>query len=89
MRKTTARIAEWLLQLVLPAPGWHRAVGVRPDVRGLDTPTVRLSRVPLAHVWLPRGADVPGTGLVRPHVVAHERQWRGGAVGCRAKAVAT
>lgn len=89
MRKTTARFVEWLLELLLPAPGRHRAVGIRPDVRRPDTPTARLARVPLAHVWLPDGPDVSETGLVRPYVLAHERQRRSGAIGHRAKAVAT
>jgi hypothetical protein len=89
MRKTTARFVEWLLRLLLPAPGRHRAVGIRPGVRRRDTPTVRLARVPLAHVWVPHGPDVPGTGLVRLYVVAHERQRQRGAVGCGVKAVAT
>lgn len=87
MRKTTARFVEWLLRLLLPAPGRHRAVGIRPDVRHPDAPMVRLARDPLAHAWVPDGPDVAGTGLVRPYVVAHERQR--GAVGCGVKAVAT
>lgn len=89
MRKTIARFVEWLLELLLPAPGRHRAVGIRPGVRCADTPTVRLAGVPLAHVWLPHGGDVPGTGLVRSHVVAHERERQRGAVGYGVKAVAT
>lgn len=88
MRENTARFVEWLLRLLLPAPGRHRAAGIRPHVRRPDMPTVRLARVPLAYTWVPDGPDVPGTGLVRPYVVAHERQRRRGAVGCGVKAVA-
>lgn len=74
MQEGIARLVEWLLRLVLPAPGRHRAVGLRSDMACRDTPTVRLARVPVPHVWVPYGGDVAGTGLVRPYVVAHERQ---------------
>ncbi|WP_167501529.1 MULTISPECIES: hypothetical protein [Streptomyces] len=30
MQESIARLVEWLLRLVLPAPGRHRAVGTRP-----------------------------------------------------------
>lgn len=88
MTKTIARFVEWLLELVLPAPGRHRAAEIRRHIRCTDAPTVRLAGVPLAHAWLPHGADVPGTGLVRPYVVAHEQRRRE-AVGLGVKAAAT
>lgn len=87
MRKTTARFVEWLLRLLLPASGRHRVAGIRPGFRCVDAPTLRLARVPLAHAWAPHGADVPGTGLVRPYVVAHERQCGTAAHGVKAVAL--
>lgn len=89
MRKSTARFAEWLLRLLLPASGRHRAAEIRPGVPCADTPTVRLMCAPLAHTWVPHGGDVPGTGLVRSHVIAHEREQHRGAVGRGVTAVAT
>lgn len=81
MRKSTARFVEWLLRLLLPASGRHRVAGIRPGIRCVDTATVRLARVPLAHAWVPHGGDVPGTGLVRPYVVAHEWERQRGPLG--------
>ncbi len=74
MQERIARLVEWLLRLVLPAPGRHRAVAPLPTMRCMDAPTVRLACVPVAHVWLPQSRDVVDTGLVRPYVVAHERR---------------
>lgn len=88
MRKNTARLVGWVLQQALPARGRHRADEIQPGVRCADTPTVRMARVPLAHSWMPHGRDVPGTGLVRLYVVAHEQQSRRGVVGSSARAVA-
>lgn len=74
MQERIGRLVEWLLRLVLPAPGRHRAVVPPPAMRCMDAPTVRLARVPVAHVWLPQGRDIVDTGLVRPYVVDHERR---------------
>ncbi|WP_158897315.1 hypothetical protein [Streptomyces hygroscopicus] len=87
MQESIARLVEWLLRLVLPAPGRHRAIGPRPAVACADTPTVRMARVPVAHVWVPRGEDGAGTGLVRPYVVAHERQCGTAVHGVKAVAL--
>ncbi len=86
MLKSTARSVEWLLRMLLPPSGRHRVADIRPST---DTPTVRLARAPLAYAWMPQGEDVPGTGLVRPYVIAHEREQHRGAVGRGVKAVAT
>lgn len=72
MLNNTARIVGWLLRLVLPSPGRHRVADARLEERGLDTPTLSLPRVPHGRVRPSlRGEDI---GLVRPYVVAHERQ---------------
>jgi hypothetical protein len=55
---------KWLLQLLLPAPGRHRAaVAQRPATAPhADKPALRPS---------PLWREI---GLVRPHLVAHERR---------------
>ncbi|MCG0287294.1 hypothetical protein [Streptomyces sp. PSAA01] len=60
MQERIARLMEWLLRLVLPAPGRHRAVETRPGTE---------------------------TGLVRPYVVAQERQRRTARHGVKAVAL--
>ncbi|MGW7485834.1 hypothetical protein [Streptomyces sp. NPDC054786] len=74
MRNHIGRVFELLLKALLPAPGHHRVVGTSPVVGCADTPTMSLSlpRVPDPYVWRPiRGEDVQ---LVRPYLVAYERQ---------------
>ncbi|MCZ1006100.1 hypothetical protein [Streptomyces lydicus] len=74
MRNHIARLFEWLLTVLLPAPGHHRAVGTSQVVGCVDTPTIRfrVPRVPDPYLWGPiRGEDVQ---LVRPYLVTHEQQ---------------
>ncbi|MFE2092881.1 hypothetical protein ACWD4L_34450 [Streptomyces sp. NPDC002596] len=67
MRNHIGRIFVFLLNLLLPAPGHHRAAGYNPAQGCMDTPAIR-------------GEDVR---LVRPYIVAHERRTRSGPVcGC-------
>jgi hypothetical protein len=66
MSHAIAWIFESLLRLLLPARGRHRSPELSQAVRTMDTPTVRLPRVPVL-----RGADI---GLVRPYLVAHEQR---------------
>lgn len=74
MRNHIGRIFEWLLNLLLPAPGHHRAAGNNPARGCMDTPTMSLPRIPDPYVWPSiRGEDVR---LVRPYIVAHERRTR-------------
>lgn len=74
MQERIAGLMEWLLGVLLPAPGRHRAIAPLPALRCMDAPTVRLARVPVAYVWLPHGRGATDTGLVPPYVVAHDRQ---------------
>lgn len=81
MRNHIGRIFELLLNLLLPAPGHHRAAGNNPAGGCSDTPTMSLLRIPDPYVWPTiRGEDVR---LVRPYIVAHERRTRSRPVcGC-------
>ncbi|MGY5128934.1 hypothetical protein [Streptomyces nigrescens] len=76
MRNHIGRVFEWLLNLLLPAPGQHRAAGAsRVTVWG-DAQTVRLRppRVRSPYAGSPiRGEDAR---LVRPYLVAHEQRMK-------------
>lgn len=72
MRDCIARTFEWLLRLLFPAPGRHRAPHADAAMPSQDTPTRSLPRGPRVSVRAPlNGEDV---GLVRPYVAAHERR---------------
>lgn len=66
------RLFEALLGLLLPATGRHRPADVPPPpaVRA-DVPPVTWARVPARHSEVLRGED---SALVRPYLVAYERQ---------------
>lgn len=61
-----ARIFEPLLRLLLPSEGRHRFPESASPGQSIDTPTRALPRVPVL-----QGEDI---GLVRPYLVAFERQ---------------
>lgn len=65
MTQVIARLFVPLLRLLVPASGRHRSAERSSATPPVDTPTVRLPRVPVL-----RGEDI---GLVRPYLVAHER----------------
>ncbi|MFF5567160.1 hypothetical protein ACFY7Z_22445 [Streptomyces sp. NPDC012623] len=74
MRNPIGRIFEWLLRLLLPAPGHHRAAETSPLTHCVSTPATDSPRVLDPYVWPAiHGEDVR---LVRPYVVAHERGMR-------------
>jgi hypothetical protein len=68
MLNCIAHIFEPLLRLVWPGPGRHRRAGRRFTSVIAEAPAMRLPRVPVRPL---RGEDI---GLVRPYLVAHERQ---------------
>jgi hypothetical protein len=74
VRETTARIVELLLRRLLPPPGRHRSAGTPVAVRCVHAPTVRPPRATPASTRPVRGAPGENTGLVRPYVLAHERE---------------
>ncbi|MBT2396543.1 hypothetical protein [Streptomyces sp. ISL-100] len=63
-----AHIFEPLWRLAWPAEGRHRRADRRSSAASTGTPTARLPHVPMPPL---RGE---GIGIVRPHLVAHERQ---------------
>lgn len=70
MRKSTAHIVEYLLQLLLPAPGRHRVATPRPIAECQDELTMRIPRVPALDQARLNGAEIR---IVRPYVLAHEQ----------------
>ncbi|WKX71391.1 hypothetical protein [Streptomyces sp. XD-27] len=70
MEETIARIVEWLLRLLLPAPGRHRAAHPSSTTSLQGAPTVNLPPAPAATAPAVHAEDV---ALVRPYLVAHER----------------
>ncbi|MBO8195827.1 hypothetical protein ITI46_29880 [Streptomyces oryzae] len=84
MANLIPQFVRWLLQLLLPAPGRHRSAEIQPCA---DTPMVRPSPALLARAWVSRGVEVPKFDLVRPYVVAHERERQREAIGGSLEAV--
>lgn len=71
MRDCIARTFEWLLRLLFPAPGRHRAPHMSGAAPSQDTPTRPLPRVRRVSERAPlNGEDI---AAVRPYVAAHER----------------
>lgn len=73
MRDCIARTFEWLLRLLLPAPGRHRAPHVRAAEYGQDAPRRSVPSAPRLSVAPLNGEDIV---TVRPYVAAHERRQR-------------
>lgn len=72
MRHCIGRIFEPLMKVLPPGQGRHHAVATRQPMDCVDTQTLQLPRVrqtPSEPVL--RGEDME---LVRPYLVAHERQ---------------
>jgi hypothetical protein len=69
MPHAIVRIFEPLLRLLLPAPGHRHRPDQRSAGRRVEAPTARPSRASAPPVL--RGEE---NGLVRPHLVAHERR---------------
>ena len=74
MRQSTGRFLDRVRRLLRPASGRHRAGDSRAEVRWVDTPTLRLPRVPIDSADGGEGEDFGGVGLVRPYLIAHERR---------------
>ncbi|MEU8786510.1 hypothetical protein [Streptomyces sp. NPDC048637] len=76
MRNHIGRVFERLLNLLLPAPGQHRAAGTSRVAVRVDAQTVHLrlprARAPYAGSLI-RGEDAR---LVRPYLVAHEQRMK-------------